>query len=379
MAQPVIDPGDCKRYIDTLIERVCSPNETRAPAILRYLLKRWTDANGSTHEVRWEEISKNVSGGTMKQGTVTTNITRVWERIKKFHESKEFKSKTIRVYPRRAITENYSLIFVPKEESAPEIREVPTGKFVRTFWEPYLKDHPPARLYYPEPLFFCEREHGTFLRNINVNLPKDLKKLKSLIGDREVRESHPYVPVGIVSALLELFWFFAKNGVIIEACPFHLGSGIKLSNARENIIVFGTAATLKMVSNLEGTVTLVTERGTKPLALRPNHSRRDQSGYSEPALITRWPHPRGRDADRRYFIMVINSAHGRAVEAIVRSLFDDFHLQTLAGKLNCKDGVFPNYFQADCNVIMGLDSYDDPDPGQVDLVDQVCLKRGKAI
>ena len=350
-------PGIAERrqYLAALLTWV-DPNErkTQLRAVLTYLVER-SVKDGPDFFLPLQTVIDDVPEVPQKEETATVCMSRVQGAVKRFQESKAARKLAVCAdfeWGNKAIRFAYN----HGDRDLPDSEETSISHLVAQFWSPYF-DGKPSRILYPEPLFFSNGK-DTYIRHIEVNSPDSRKSPPLPLEYEPMHACHPYVPAGVVGAMLRLISCFAPNNVRLEASPFR--SGARITDRNENLIILGTLASMPLVSGLETSSPSRARNRHSALALRSSQFSKGAASYVEPALITRRHH-----LFRRNVVTVINSAHSRAVEAIVRFLTSDAEMESLRSAFDRTDG-FPKFFQADFDVIMRR-NLGEPDPDHVKL------------
>jgi hypothetical protein len=328
-------------------------------AVFTYLVERSIAANGEPVFIPVRELIEKVEGGPKTEEAAKTCMSRIRKTVRRFVMTKQGRNLSVRgdfQWGNQAVLFTHNI--GERDLAHPEDHE-DKAALVTKFWMPYFEGKP-ARVFYAEPLFFRDDRESS-LRNIKANVPEERGALDYLRTAGKLKPVHPYVPVGIVRAMLRLNSYFAAHGTHLEASP--LRPGVRLNERNENLIVLSTAATFGVVSGLEINAPPQPRTAEAALSLRPRQRPRpDATHYVEPALMTRRNH-----LFRRNIITVLNAHYSPAVEAITRFLTSEPEMETLAGSFEVND-EFPKYCQADFDVIMRTSEVDDAD------IDRVVLK-----
>lgn len=356
---PKISDEEQRHYLASLLDCI-DPNGSKAQvrAILAYLVQRSIDARGEDIHIAIGDVIESVDGIPENPEGASVSVSRAKKAVRRFSHSKAGINHPLRAdfaWGNQAIKFTRNL---GERDPSAEV-EFLTQPFVEEFWSPYFGGKP-ARILYPEP-FFVQDERGTFFRNLDVNSADDKGLFGYLECMGELRTSYPYVPAGIVRAMLRLISLFADNDTLLKASPIRSGAGARITEHHENLIVLGTAATFGVVSGLESNAPRQAEYSGPALSLRLCTSPSEGVRHVEPTLMTRRPH-----LFRRNVMTMINSYHGRGVEAAVRYLTSEADMETLV-KHFASAPEFPKYCQADFDVVMRANEIGDPDADRVTL------------
>lgn len=327
-------------------------------AVFTYLVERSIAAGDEPVFVPVRELIEKVESGPKTEEAAKTCMSRIRKAVRRFVTTKQGRSLPVRGdfhWGNQAVTFTQNL--GERDYTHPE--EAYGTAIVTKFWAPYFEGKP-ARVFYPEPLFFRDGR-DSIVRNIRANVPEERDVLTYLRPSGKLTPAHPYVPVGIVRAMLRLNAYFTAHDTHLEASP--LRPGVRFNERNENLIVLGTSATLAIVSTLEANAPQQQRDAKAPLNLRPRPKpRADAKHYVEPVLMTRRNH-----LFRRNIITVLNAYFSPGVEAITRFLTSEAEMETLASHFDVGD-EFPKYCQADFDVVMRTSDIDDPE------IDRVTLK-----
>ena len=356
---PAIPADEKRHYLATLMRHI-DPNESKAQlrAVLIYLVERSITTGDDNLEIPIQEVIRDVKEMPRDDKSANVSMSRVRDAVERFTASKTGRNQALRAgfkWGNQAI--KFSRNLGERDQSAEE--ETRPKPLVEKFWAPYFQGTP-ARILYPEPLF-VQDERGTFFRNLDVNSTDDKGLFGYLEYMGELRTSYPYVPAGIVRAMLRLITLFAANKTSLKASPIRAGAGARITEHHENLILLGTAASFGVVSGLESNAPRETEYSNPPLSLRLNRPLAEGVRHLEPTLMTRRPH-----LFRRHIMTVVNSHHSRGVEAIIRFLTSESDLEALVKHFTFAD-EFPKFCQVDFDVVMRTNEIGDPDADSVIL------------
>ena len=303
-----------REFLAAFLDHVDPENRQREiRTVFTYLVERSIAANGQPIFIPVREIIESiVEDGPKTEEAAKTCMSRIRKAVRDFQMTKHGRNLPVRAdfqWGNQAVTFTHNI--GERDHMHPEDQDNKTA-LVTKFWMPYFEGKP-ARIFYPEPLFFGD-ERESFMRNIKANVPEECGALDYLRPAGKLKALHPYVPVGIVRAMLRLNAYFTAHDTHLEASP--LRPGVRFNEHNENLIVLGTAATFGIVSGLEISPPQRAHAVKTALALRPRHRpRTDAKHYIEPALMTRCNH-----LFRRNIITVLDAHYSPAVEAITRFL-----------------------------------------------------------
>jgi hypothetical protein len=353
-----------REFLASFLDHVDPENRQREiRTVFTYLVERSIAANGQPIFIPVREIIESiVEDGPKTEEAAKTCMSRIHKAVRGFQMTKRGRSLPVRAdfkWGNQAVAFTHN---VGERDPVHADNRHDKAAVVTKFWMPYFEGKP-ARILYPEPLFFKD-DRDTFLRNVKANSPEDRTLLQYVRPAGKLRPSHPYVPAGIVRAMLRLSCYFAAHDTLLEASPIR--PGLRINERNENLIVLGTNATLALLSGLEVNAPQQKEGAKSPLKLRAR-PRPSATHRIEPALMTRRNH-----LFHRNIITVLDSYNSPAVEAVTRFLTSEAEMETLAGSFG-SGSEFPKYCQADFDVVMRTSEIDDPD------IDHVTVKKAHTL